>query len=125
VRVYLAGPIFQCRDAECINWRSEVKEKLQGFEVVDPMTRDYRGITDQNYEEIINGDKKQIEQCDILLVNLIKPSVGTAMEILFAWERDKHVIVISHEKENSPWILYHSHRIFPSLKQAINHIKTL
>ena len=125
MRVYLAGPIFQCHDAECINWRSNAKENLQGFDVIDPMERDYRGVTDQNYKEIVEIDKELIEQSDILLVNHIKPSAGTAMEILFAWERDKHIVVVSNEKENSPWIIYHSHKIAPSLNQAINYIKTI
>lgn len=37
MRVYLAGPIFQCEDHECVSLREEPKEKLKGFEVIDPM----------------------------------------------------------------------------------------
>ena len=125
MKIYLAGPIFQCHDDECISWRKIAKENLQDFEVIDPMDRDYRGVTDQNYKEIVEEDKKLIEQSEILLVNHLKPSVGTAMEILFAWERDKHIVVINQSKESSPWILYHSHKISSSLNQAINYIKTL
>ena len=89
MRIYLAGPIFQCEDDECIDWRKEARKKLDGFEVIDPTDRDYRGMTDENYKKIVEEDKELINQCDILLVNHLKPSVGTSMEILYAWERKK------------------------------------
>ena len=84
MRVYLAGPIFQCKDHECIDWRKEARRKLGGFEIIDPMERDYRGSTDENYKRIVEVDKALIDKCDILLVNHFKPSVGTSMEILYA-----------------------------------------
>ena len=122
MRVYLAGPIFQCEDSECIHWRQEVKKRLNGFKIIDPMERDYRGVTDENYEKIVEEDKALIDSCDILLVNHLKPSVGTSMEILYAWERGKKILLISGNNEISPWLIYHSHKIFRSLEDVINHI---
>ena len=123
MKVYLAGPIFQMEDHECIDWRKQAKHKLNGFEVFDPMVRDYRGVTDENYQKIVEEDKAFIDDCDVLLVNHLKPSVGTSMEILYAWERKKHVIIISENSKNSPWLIYHSDKIFSSLDDAVNHIK--
>ena len=125
MRIYLAGPIFQSEDSECIDWRVEAKQVLNGHEIIDPMERDYRGVTDENYEKIVEEDKNLIDSCDILLVNHIKPSVGTSMEILYAWERNKKVLVISKNSENSPWLIYHVHKIFQSLSQAIEYIRML
>ena len=119
MRIYLAGPIFQSEDSECIDWRKEAKKLLDGYEIIDPMDRDYRGVTDEFYKNIVEEDKALIDSCDILLVNHIKPSVGTSMEILYAWERRIHVVVVSENSENSPWLIYHAHKIFPSLRQAI------
>jgi len=124
MRIYLAGPIFQCEDHECIDWREEAKAKLNGFEVIDPMERDYRGVTNENHKNIVEDDKALIDSCDVLLVNHLKPSVGTSMEILYAWERDKKVYLICEDGEVSPWLLYHATRIFKSQKDALEHIKT-
>ena len=123
MKVYLAGPIFQSEDSECIDWREEVKRRLNGYQIIDPMERDYRGVTDEKFKEIVEEDKALIDSCDILLVNHIKPSVGTSMEILYAWERKKSILVVSENSEISPWLHYHSHEIFPSLKQAIEYIR--
>ncbi len=123
MRIYLAGPIFQCEDHEAIAWREAAKAEFDGFEVIDPMERDYRGATDENCKKIVEEDKALIETCDILLVNHLKPSVGTSMEILYAWERDKKVYLICEDGEVSPWLLYHSTRIFKSQEDAFQHIR--
>ena len=125
MKVYLAGPIFQCEDTECIAWRQKAKRLLNGFEVFDPIDRDYRGSTNENYEKIVEEDKAFIGKCDILLVNHLKPSVGTSMEVLYAWEKQKHIVIISENQEISPWLLYHSNKICNSLSEAIDYIQTI
>ena len=122
MKIYLAGPIFQCEDHECISWRQEAKQKLNGHDVLDPMDRDYRGTTDENFQKIVEEDKSMIDSCDVLLVNHLKPSVGTSMEILYAWERKKTVLIISPNGQNSPWLIYHSKKIFHSLDAATEYI---
>lgn len=125
MRIYLAGPIFECEDHECIDWRKEANKGLEGLEVIDPMERDYRGVTDKNHKRIVEEDKELIDTCDILLVNHVKPSVGTSMEILYAWQKKKCVIVVSKNGQNSPWLIYHAHRLFDSLKEAIHYIQSI
>ena len=125
MKVYLAGPIFQCEDTECIEWRQKAKRLLNGFEVFDPMDRDYRGSTNENYEKIVEEDKAFIGKCDVLLVNHLKPSVGTSMEVLYAWERKKNIVIISKSYDISPWLLYHSTKIFNSLSESIDYIRTI
>ena len=122
MNIYLAGPIFQMQDHECIHWRQEAKRRLNGFKVFDPMARDYRGKTNENYQKIVEEDKAFIDDCDILLVNYLKPSVGTSMEILYGWERKKHIIVVSENPETSPWLIYHADKICNSLTEAVEHI---
>ena len=123
MKIYLAGPIFQCEDHECRHWREEAKEKLNGHHVIDPMDRDYRGTTDGNYVQIVEEDKALIDTCDVLLINHLKPSVGTSMEILYAWQKEKRVYAVCHNGTVSPWLLYHCSRIFHSLDEAIDHLK--
>lgn len=121
-KIYLADPIFQCDDHECLTWRDQIKENLLGYYFLDPMERDYRGVTDQFVSDIVEGDKNDIDLSDILLVNHVKPSVGTSMEILYAWERNKEVYIISSKNENSPWLIYHSTKIFQSVHEAIDFL---
>lgn len=122
MKIYLAGPMFQADDDECKLWRDEAIRKLADHEIFNPMIRDYRGRTDEKATEIVEEDKKDIDTCDILLVNHTRASVGTSMEILYAWERQKRIITVVHNSEISPWLLYHSEKIFHDLDSAIDYI---
>lgn len=119
MKVYLCGPINGCTDEECKDWREAAKKRLP--DTVDPMARDYRGREDECTKEIVEGDKSDIDACDVLLVNHPKPSVGTAMEILYAWERGKRVIVVvPNSVTRSPWLRYHSHAIVDTFSEAFS-----
>jgi nucleoside 2-deoxyribosyltransferase len=107
-RVYLAGPIFGKTDAECRVWREKVRALLPDFEIVDPMARDYRGVEDENVRAIVEGDKRDIRECDVVIANVRIASAGTSMEILYAWNVDTPVIAICRDVKVSPWIRYHS-----------------
>lgn len=118
MRVYLAGPMLGCSDDECHGWRRWCKERLR-CEVVDPAGRDYRGRELANMAEIVERDKADILRCDVLLVNHRRPSVGTAMEVLFAWEHGKKVVTVNDCGPLSPWLAYHSDVVVGSLEQAV------
>ncbi|MCK9155114.1 MAG: nucleoside 2-deoxyribosyltransferase [Paludibacteraceae bacterium] len=122
MKVYLCGPINGCTDEECRDWRTYLKTKFK--DCVDPMDRDYRGREDECVEEIVELDKKDILESDILFVNFPKPSVGTCMEILYAWMNGKYVVVVCpNDMKISPWLKYHSAIIFHNFDDAISHLK--
>jgi nucleoside 2-deoxyribosyltransferase len=121
--IYLAGPINGCTDEECKDWREYVKAQLGEENTLDPMRRDYRGREMECVDEIVEGDKADIDAATILLINYDRPSVGTSMEILYAWERGKKVIVVAAPGVRiSPWLSYHSHKIFFSFENALTYI---
>lgn len=123
-RVYLCGPINGCTDEEANDWRSAAKRSLRA-ECFDPMVRDYRGreLEPGIADEIVNNDKADIKACDTILVYYEKPSVGTSMEVLFAHERGKWIIVVDRSgKPLSPWLLYHSDVVVSTLAEAIAEI---
>jgi len=123
MRVYLCGGINGCSDSECKDWREAAKAALQNVECVDPMRRDFRGREDDCAAEIVEGDKADIQSCDVVLVNYPKPSTGTDMEVLFAWERAKAVIaVVPPGAVISPWLKYHSHYIVYNFASAYDLI---
>jgi nucleoside 2-deoxyribosyltransferase len=110
--VYLAGPINGCTDAEALDWRDDMTRRLNGFNVISPMTRDYRGKESESVEEIVEGDKADIDGSDIVIAFCPKPSVGTSMEVFYAFEIGKIVIVYAPPGAPiSPWLKYHSHQI--------------
>lgn len=121
--IYLCGPINGCTDEECKDWREFVKSRWNG-KTLDPMRRDYRGKEAESVNEIVEFDKIDVVNSDVILVNYDKPSVGTSMEVLYAFERGKLVVVVAKEGTNiSPWLRYHSHTIKPSFEAAIEYIR--
>lgn len=121
MKTYLAGPIMGCTDEECKDWREYAKKRLP--ETLDPMDRDYRGKELANADAIVEGDKADINNAQILLVNFPKPSTGTCMEIIYAWEMGKYIVAVVPQGEKvSPWLAYHTHFITDSFDSAIEHI---
>jgi nucleoside 2-deoxyribosyltransferase len=117
-KVYLAGPIFGCSDDQANKWRQQAKTLFS--DTIDPMERDYRGREDANVREIVELDKRDIDRCDTLLVWFSRPSVGTSMEALYAWDRGKRIIVVNDSGNPlPPWLTYHSHKIAQGLHELI------
>lgn len=113
MKVYLGGPINGCTDEEATGWREAVKEILdeRGIDWLDPMVRDYRGreMEPGIASEIVENDKADIRECDVLLMNCPAPSVGTSMEIFYGWTLAKLIIaVVPGDRDPSPWIVYHA-----------------
>lgn len=125
MKVYLCGGINGLSDAECNDWRSYATRNLTG-ETIDPMRRDFRGREVESVEEIVTGDKIDILNSDIVLVNASKPSWGTAMEIIFASMNGKAVVsVVPPGCPVSPWIRKYSSIVMGSLDEAITRINGL
>ena len=118
---YLAGPITGRSDAECNDWRRWADAHLVCL-TADPMARDYRGREQEPGidAEIVKGDKADIVASDALLVHFDRPSVGTSMEVLFAWQISKYVVIANVSSAPlSPWLLYHSHTQDTSIAGAV------
>lgn len=135
--IYLCGGINNLSDAECKDWRESVKEQLAGkYDFLDPMRRDYRGREAESVDEIVELDKEDIQNSDIVLVNACKPSWGTAMEIMYAWDLtyidlDKlpvtakfpDIYIVCDSTKPSPWLIYHADKMFKSFEEAIESLK--
>jgi nucleoside 2-deoxyribosyltransferase len=121
--VYLAGPINGTTDEEMHGWRDELTNLLTGFEIVSPVVRDYRGREDENVTDIVEGDKADIHRSDVIVAHCPKPSVGTSMEVLYAWERGKLVIIyIPVGVSVSPWLRYHSTAICHTASEVVKEV---
>lgn len=130
IKIYLCGAINGCSDDEANGWRASVKSVLTfGYELIDPMSRDYRGIEliDDNAKEIVENDLIDIKNSDIILYYYDKPSVGSAMEVFYAYRvLHKPVIVVNPKNQKlSPWLVYHSTRVVDTLNEALCFIEIL
>jgi nucleoside 2-deoxyribosyltransferase len=125
-RVYLCGRINGCTDDECKTWRDRAKLLLVNHEVLDPMLRDYRGVESMHTHDIIKADKSDIDNSDVLLVWIDEPSFGTAMEIMYAFNERKNIVVVNNiGKALSPWVVGHATKVFYSLETACEYIGNL
>jgi len=117
--VYLSGGIKDFNKGETHDWREKAKQLVKG-ETIDPTRVAYDG---RNPAHIVELDKSDIDKSSHVLVYFIRPSVGTSMEVLYAWEKGKPVYVVNEDEQDlSPWLLYHSTAIFPSLEEAVEVI---
>lgn len=117
-KVYLSGGIKDFSNEERYVWREKSKALLT-CETIDPTRDSYNG--DAN--KIVISDKNDIDDSTHLLVYFIRPSVGTSMEVLYAWSSGKRIYLVNETKADlSPWLLYHSHKVFNTLEEAIAQI---
>ena len=127
IKVYLCGPIYGLNHDEKHKWRQEVFSILNknDFMLLSPMRRNFRENELHSQNEIVQLDKADIINTDILLVNATKPGWGTAMEILFGFIHHKVIVSFTNKpfKETSPWLAFHSTRVVETLDEACNYIK--
>lgn len=124
--IYLAGPMDGVTLDQSKRWREQVKESLSSlYEFRDPMVRD---LVRENYNRklhepiIVEGDKEDIRQSQIILANCWVPSHGTSMEIFLGYCLNKHVVSVVPRQPCSPWVSYHSNQVVESLEEAIWHL---
>lgn len=123
--VYLCGGILGLSDEAAGGWRRRAIELLAaaGLGALDPLVRDYRGREDDCVQEIVDLDKRDILGAAAVIVNAVRPSWGTAMEVLFAWERDIPVVAwVPAGTVVSPWLRYHSVAVVPTLEDAVAEV---
>ena len=136
MRVYLCGAMAGCDDEKAGACRAQAVKVLgsQGITTLNPMDRDYRYTKygddpESVLPELVEEDKIDIEMSDVLLVNYEHLGVGentgagTNMEIILGWQKQKRVITVVPEgRQLSPWVVYHSHKIYHTMDEAYDEI---
>jgi nucleoside 2-deoxyribosyltransferase len=129
--IYLAGPIDGCTHAEMWDWRLDASAMLAPMHCFNPCKRtfDVTGGSDALMsKEVVTLDKAEIAASDGVLVWYNQPAggsmmTGTTMEILYAFERGKLVVLVTDRPGVSPWIDYHTHARFSALGPACKFIQ--
>jgi nucleoside 2-deoxyribosyltransferase len=124
--IYLAGPIMEAPSAGD-SWREMIIEEFgetvefrnplskynvpaEHLEIMPGTTGD--GETTVGVDEIVESDKAMLRECDAVFVGYSDvQSVGTPMEVMWAYERDIPVCLWVRDEtpydELSPWYRYH------------------
>lgn len=124
MKVYLSGPIAGVSQDLAAGWRNKARHILEGMghSVLDPMRNPYDG---ENYIRIVELDKKDIHRCDAVICNPWARTPGTAAEVTYAYDcLNRPVLTIVRRIQGekcfvSPWVLAHSHALYPDLESAI------
>jgi hypothetical protein len=129
--VYLCGGINGLSDSDATDWRKAATDQLSSrYRILDPMRRDYRGREATNVKEIVDGDLDDIRASDILLVNAVRPSWGTGMELFYAASippvppilKIKLVVTVCPVDSPSPWLVYFSDVVFKTFQEGIAYL---
>lgn len=103
-KVYLAGPIAGLSFEECNTWREWAIKDLDPFIGVSPLRPDMHGRSfyhkDIPTAVKFDRDYQDVMSCDAILVNLhgaTRPSVGTIMEIGWAFMRRIPIVVVMEQ----------------------------
>lgn len=128
-KIYLAGYNGD------LDYRKEVIEKYgDKINLIDPMTITFDEVYSKvNYEVsdiyIVKRDKRMIDSCDILVAKVDflsegKISIGTYMEIMYAYMKGIPVFLISTFDEllENPWLKFHSVARFNDIEECFESI---
>ena len=127
--IFLSGPMKGVSRKESLAWRKKARDLLSKKFVVKHA---YRGRevkeTFDDPRSAVARDKYDVLHSDLLLVSDISPNasmIGTAMEVLLAYENNIPVILfgIGHEKDY--FLNYHSHVGYTSLEEACEMINRM
>jgi len=117
-RIYLAGNIIESEYREIFknHYKGSIHvELINPFELVNQKLRPDR---------LVETDKLLILSCDVLVAKIEKFTAGTIMEVCYAFDNNKHVLIISNNPivSNDPWIIGNSDYIFKDVESCINFI---
>ena len=75
-------------------------------------------------EAIVRTDKNMILGSDFVIAYINKPTFGTIMEVMFAYDHNIPVYVINENEQfiNDFWLFYHSKEIFTSIDSCFEYL---
>ena len=126
--VYLSGPSITITDPTLpvsADWKTYAATTFlkSGIIVANPLDLDLTGFisTKDESTNAVKQSKLLIDKSDLLLANITQLTEATTMEMFYAHNQGKKVIVVGNEPFN-PWVLFHSDARFGRLKEALDYL---
>jgi len=140
--IYLCGPIGGRTIRDATGWREDATRQLAPeFRTISPLRDLVSDAEIGNGEriiaaretsttftdaEIVERDLMDIRRCYLMLRHYSGPSEGSPMECAYA-RVFRVPVVVSGVKDPatvSPWLRYHAVKLLPTLKEAVEYIKS-
>ena len=132
VRIYLSGGMGSLSFEEQSKWRRQVIEAITYNYDCKKKPVFFNPVNYYNFEEVRYRSEREVMEFDLnalrnsnlIVVNFNDPkSIGTAMELMLAKERNTPVIGFGVNGQTiHPWLLECCTRVCDSLKEAVEHI---
>ena len=127
-KVYLAGPINGCNEAQRHQWRDDVKAKYaKDFSFIDP-TRRWRDDALGEHAtplEIVEADLRGIEEAEGMLVNMWRESIGASIGIVHAHRIGRPVVVADPNHLSSQVLAFYADGLEESPLKAAGALRSL
>ena len=126
-RIYLAGPIHGCNESQRSFWRRRIRDKWgDKFDFIDPTDQLVSSQTsDDAAYEIISKDQQAIKECDAVLANMWKESIGTAIGIVHAKLEGKLVAVVDPNHLGSRVLAFYADVVSDKEDDAVRQLRAL
>lgn len=121
-KIFLSGPIRGLSREESLGWRVEAIKQLEAnFFICHALRGREEKETMPDPRLAIIRDKNDIDDSDIILLNdsfADASMIGTSMEVLYAFMKNKVIIVFGHAHNKDYWLNYHIHARVDTLGEA-------
>lgn len=121
-KIFLSGPMRGIPREESLGWRKEAVKLLEyNFDVLHAFRGREEKETFTDPRAAVVRDLSDVKNADILLVNDTEMNVGmigTSMEIFFAFQQNKPIIVFGGAHDKDYWLNYHIHLRTKNLNEA-------
>mgnify|MGYP003404727515 CR=1 FL=1 len=127
--IFLSGPMRGIPRTESLKWRTEASTRLLNkFNVLHALRGREEKETFLDPRTAVIRDLSDIRSSDILLVNDTVGDcsmIGTSMEVFFAHQLGKPVVVFGHAHDKDYWLNYHIHLRTSTLEEACDILSTM
>lgn len=132
VKIYLSGGMGNLSFEEQSKWRKQIinaikfnydcEKKPWFFNPVNYYN--FTEVRHRSEREIMEFDLNALRNSDLVIVNFNDPkSIGTAMELMIAKERNVPIIGFGVNGQTvHPWLLECCTRVCDSLREAVEHV---
>ena len=132
IKIYLSGGMSALNLEEQSKWRQQIINAIKFNYDYEKNPVFFNPVNYYNFEEVRHRSEREIMEFDLnalrnsnlVVVNFNDPkSIGTAMELMLAKERNIPVIGYGVNGQTiHPWLLECCTRVCDSLKETVEHI---